>query len=90
MTAADTGQCLGDTAGNQPHRDAEPAPTAGLVPPLPGAMVLACRCGTVLDLAEMMHRVRCGNAPGTPRSGFRIEPIRCRRCVLAMAEQRNS
>lgn len=46
--------------------------------PRPGRAVLVCRCGTVLDLADM-HRPR--RHPVRMRNGTRIDPIRCRRCA---------
>ncbi|MGH8918801.1 MAG: hypothetical protein ACRD0H_10805 [Actinomycetes bacterium] len=48
-----------------------------LARPGAGHAVLACRCGTVLDLADL-HRMHC---PPGPRSGFCIEPIGCRTCA---------
>lgn len=46
-----------------------------VVRPRAGRAVLACRCGTVLDLADM-HRPR--RHPLRQRSGIGIDPIRCR------------
>ena len=68
--------------GSQPPHSALDAPGSGLVPPQRGRRVLACRCGIALDLADM-HRPSGNHASSSPRSGFRIEPIRCRDCALS-------
>lgn len=47
------------------------------VRPGAGRAVLACRCGTVLDLADLCRPPR----PTGPHAGFRIAPIGCRACM---------
>lgn len=45
--------------------------------PAPGKAVLACRCGTVLDAADMCRYPR----PGNPGAAPRIARICCRECA---------
>lgn len=80
MTAPTDTEPDAEHSEHQPPHDADTAPTIEIVPPPPGRMVLACRCGAMLDLAEL-HRQRSGGDPDSPRSGFRIDPIRCRACA---------
>lgn len=48
-----------------------------ITPPAPGRTVLACRCGTALDAAQMRRRT---HAPQTGQS-IRIDRITCTRCA---------
>lgn len=81
MNAADSERQPERLSGHRPDSSAESPPTWGIVPPQPRRLVLACRCGNGLDLVDM-HRARFDNYFDRPRSGFRIEPIRCRHCAL--------
>lgn len=46
-------------------------------PPAPGVAVMACRCGAVLDLADMHRPPRPGNTGAAPL----IDPITCEECA---------
>jgi hypothetical protein len=52
-----------------------------ITPPRSGEAVLACCCGTVLDLADMCRPHRL---PSRDRSGIAIDPIQCRRCAAGL------
>ncbi len=49
-----------------------------ITPPRPGRAVLACRCGAMLDFADMCRPQR---HPHRIRNGAPIDPIQCRRCA---------
>lgn len=66
------------TAPTASQRPLNIASVTGLTPPPPGRAVLACRCGTMLDLDDM-HRPDC--LPDRARSDMRIDPISCARCA---------
>jgi hypothetical protein len=62
------------------------AAVAAVMPPQRGRAVLACRCGQVLDLADMC-RVPQRNRPAE-RSGTAILPIMCAQCARRQARLR--
>jgi hypothetical protein len=58
-----------------------PAPPKGrgaVTSPCTGRAVLACRCGAMLDLADMCRPRR---HPHRIRNGIAIDPIQCGRCA---------
>lgn len=64
-----------DRRAQLPARPAPAEPEHAVEPPAPGIAVLACRCGAVLDAADM--RRRRGRHPG----GQPIAAIVCKECV---------
>lgn len=54
----------------------EPLPVVRVIPPAPGRVVLACRCGRGLDLADMQRKKR-----RPTQDPMTIQPIVCPECT---------
>lgn len=66
----------GDPGWDIDQWDAQITEPLRVIPPAPGRVVLACRCGRALDLADMQRKKR-----RPTQDPMTIQPIVCSECA---------